>query len=415
VTSDRPEIPLDIRTATADDFTALCDLLAVAFADDFPDDEREHDRLVFEPERNLLMVDGDTIVGNAGAYTRELTVPGAVSMPAAHVTLVAVSPTYRRQGVLTRLMTRQLRDSREAGEPVAVLWASEGRIYQRFGYGLASTKLLLEIDIREVRLSPRAPAAAGRVRDAAPADARKDMALVYERVRPNRPGWSTRHEKWWDRVVDDPPSRRRGATARRALLFEGADGVDGYALWRTKAAWNSAGPDGEAQLQEIVAATPQAYATLWRFLLSVDLMRTVRYGYAATDEPLIHLVNEPRRLGARATDALWMRLVDVPEALVARRYAAPVDVVIEVDDALLPENAGRWRLRAVGDDVTCTPSADPADLVCDVSDLGAAYLGGVPLAALAAGGRVVERHQGALAAATAAFGWHRAPSAIEVF
>lgn len=410
MTSDR----LQIRPATADDFTALCDLLAVAFADEFPDDERERDRLVFEPERSLLMVDGDTIVGNAGAYTRELTLPGAVSVPAAHVTMVGVSPTYRRQGVLTRLMTRQLRDVREAGEPLAVLWASEGRIYQRYGYGLASTKLAFEIDGREVRLSSRAPAAGG-LHDAAPRDARKDLAQVYERVRPNRPGWSTRDERWWDWALDDPPSRRRGATARRALLCEGPDGVDAYALWRTKASWTPSGPDGEAQVIELVAATPAAYGALWRFLLSVDLTRTVRYGFAATDEPLLHLVNEPRRLGARSADALWLRLVDIPAALVARRYATPVDVVIEVDDVLLPENAGRWRLRVVGDDASCTPSADPAELVCDVADLSSAYLGGVSLAALAAAGRVVERHLGALAPASAAFGWHRAPSAIDVF
>jgi predicted acetyltransferase len=442
---------LEIRTATADDFVAVCDLLSAAFADEFPEDEREHDRFVFEPERDLLMVDGDTPVGNAGVYTRNLTLPGGVSVPAAHVTMVGVSPTYRRQGVLTRLMAQQLRDVRAAGEPVAVLWASEGRIYQRFGYGLACLKLSFEIDLREVRMSPRAAAAGGRLRDAAPRDARKDLQQVYERVRLQRPGWSTRDERWWDRAVNDPASRRRGATAHRAVLYETGDGIDGYALWRTKASWSPAGPDGEARVGEFVAATPEAYSALWRFLLTMDLMRTLRFSYAAVDEPLLYLVNEPRRLNANATDALWARLVDVPAALEARRYAAPLDVVIEVDDAMLPENAGRWRLRAIGDTaqredrslrgpqsqasstaqredrslrgpqsqasytVSCTPSADPAELACDVSDLGAAYLGEASLAALGAAGRVVERRPGALAAASAAFGWYRAPSAIEVF
>ncbi len=406
---------LEIRTATADDFPTLSEMLAGAFAYDFADDERDRDRIVFEPERNLLMVDGETVVGNAGAYTRDLTLPGAVSVPAAHVTMVGVSPTYRRRGVLTRLMTRQLRDVREAGEPVAALWASEGRIYQRYGYGLACLKLSYEIDLREVRLSPRATAATGRLRDAAPRDARKDLQQVYERVRPHRPGWSSRDERWWDWTLDDPASRRSGMTVQRAVLFDSGESTDGYVLWRTKPDWNAAGPAGELRVVEIAAATPQAYAALWRFLLSFDLMRTARFGFAALDDPLLYLVDEPRRLSARASDALWVRLVDVPAALEARRYAAPLDVVIEVDDVLLPENAGRWRLRATGDDASCTPSADPADLVCDVADLSAAYLGGTSLAAMAAGGRVVERHAGALVAATTAFGWHRAPSAIEVF
>ena len=43
-------------------------------------------------------------------------------------------------------------------------------------------------------------------------------------------------------------------------------------------------------------------------------------------------------------DNLWVRLLDVPAALAGRRYAAPVDVVLDVHDARLPANAGRWRL-----------------------------------------------------------------------
>lgn len=411
MTADR----LEIRTATEDDFPAVWDLLSYAFAGGFDDEDRERERPVFEPSRSLLMVDGGTVVGHTGTFTRELTVPGGLATPAAHVTLVGVSPLYRRRGVLTRLMQPQLLDARVAGDTIAVLWASEGRIYQRYGFGLAATRLSFEAEIRELRLSSRAPAIAGRLRDAGPAAARKDLMQVYERVRLARPGWSTRDERWWDRVLDDPPSHRYGASARRALLFESAEGVDGYALWRTKPSWGANGPEGEVQVDELVAATTPAYAALWRFLLAVDLTRTVRYWHGSADEPLLHLVDEPRRLGARAADALWVRLVNLPEALVARRYQAAVDVVIEVDDPLVPANAGRWRLRAVGDDVTCTHSADPAELVCDVADLGAAYLGGISLGALAAAGRVVERHPGALAAASAAFGWHRAPSGIEVF
>ena len=50
-----------------------------------------------------------------------------------------------------------------------------------------------------------------------------------------------------------------------------------------------------------------------------------------------------------------------------------------------------------------------------MSDLATAYLGGSTLAALAAAGRVRERRPGAVAEASTAFGWWRAPSAIEIF
>src|SRR5262249_2011629 len=160
--------------------------------------------------------------GSAAAFTRTLSVPGAAPVPAAHVTMVGVLPTHRRQRVLTRLMHRQLRDVQDAGEPVAVLWASEGRIYHRFGYGLATTRLLLEADPGRCAPRPRAPPGAGRLRDALPADVRKDLIEVHERGQPTRPGWSGRNERWWDRLLGDPPPLRRGAGPRRALLFEGA-------------------------------------------------------------------------------------------------------------------------------------------------------------------------------------------------
>jgi predicted acetyltransferase len=412
-----PSDDLRLRTATADDFEAVWEVLGQAFGEDLPEDSAALDRLVFEPDRNLVFVEGDTVVANAGVCTRDLTIPGAV-VPGAHVTMVGVRPTHRRRGLLTRLMHRQLRDIREAGrEPVALLWASEGRIYQRFGYGQASMKLALEIDKREVTLLPRVSTGAGRLHGALPAEARKNLIDVYERVRGQRTGWSSRDERWWDRILGDPPSARRGASAIRAALYEGAEGFEGYALWRAKSDWDETGPTGQTQVREVVTSTPQAYGALWGFLLSIDLARSVRYWGAAIDEPLLHLVNEPRRLGSHLGDALWVRVVDVPVALTARRYAGPLDTVIEVDDALLVENAGRWRLRTTGAGVaaTCTPTSEPVDLSCDVSDLGAAYLGGVSLATLAAGGRVRELRPGALAAASTAFSWHRPPSTLEVF
>jgi predicted acetyltransferase len=147
----------------------------------------------------------------------------------------------------------------------------------------------------------------------------------------------------------------------------------------------------------------------------MDLTRSVGYWHGALDEPLQYLVNEPRRLGARVGDALWVRLTDVPAALSARRYSAGTDVVIEVTDAVLPDNAGRWRLSASPAGATCEHTTDRADLSCDVSALSAVYLGDTGFAALAAGGRVREHTPGAVASASAAFGWPTAPSAIEIF
>lgn len=408
------ELPL--RAATSDDWDSISRLLSNVFNDPFDEDVAEADRAIFEAERTLVATDRDEIVGTAGAFTRDMTVPGAI-VPAAHVTMVGVAPEYRRRGLLRRMMRRQLDEVYEAGrEPFAVLWASEGRIYPRFGYGLAAARLLFEIDTREVVLAEPGSYSPGRLRASDPATARNELAKVYDQLRADRPGWIGRDERWWGYVLQDLPSRRQGATELRVTLHEGQSGVDGYALWRVKSSWDYGGPQSRVQVREVIAADPSAYVSLWRFLLSVDQTRSAHYGFGAPDEPLIYLAGEPRRLGGRLGDALWVRLVNVGTALAARRYAAPVDLVIDVTDTLLPRNSGGWRLRADGSGTaTATRTAEPADLACDVAALGAVYLGGGSLGTLAAAGRIQERRPGAVAAADAAFGWHRAPSGLEVF
>jgi predicted acetyltransferase len=405
-----------LRPGTADDWDDISVLLGQLFHSGDEPELRSVEGSVFEPDRSLVAVDGDTIAGHAAAYTRDLTVPGAV-LPAAHVTLVGVAPTHRRRGLLTRMMHRQLTEVAAAGrEPIAVLWASETKIYPRYGYGMAAQRLTAEIMTREIRLADTPPPAAdGRLRMVDPAQDIADLAKVYEQLRPERPGWSNRDDRWWRFVLADLPALRDGGTPLRAVVHDTPHGPTGYALWRTKEGWDAHGPNADVRVREVVAADPVAYAALWRFVLGIDLARTASVGFLALDDPLQHLVDEPRRLGARLSDALWVRIVDLPRALATRRYAAPLDVVLDVTDPLLTANTGRWRLTAGPDAVTCVPTGDPADLACTVLELGAAYLGGPSLAALAAAGRVRELTPGALHRASTAFGWHRMPNPTEVF
>ncbi|GGQ78418.1 UPF0256 protein [Couchioplanes caeruleus subsp. azureus] len=399
---------------TAEDWDTISDLLGRVFHHTPSREERDIEGAVFEPERSLVVEDAGTVVGHAAAYTRELTVPGAI-VPAAHVTAVGVAPTHRRRGLLTRMMHRQLREVAAAGrEPIAVLWASETRIYPRFGYGPAAQRLLMNVMTREIQL----PAAVGdgRLRLVEPLASIAELTKVYEGLRATRTGWSNRDERWWRFVLADPASRREGATALQGVVYETADGPTGYALWRTKSRWNDHGPDCEVRVREVVAADPEAYLALWRFVLSIDLARTATVPYAAVDEPLQYLVDEPRRLGSTLADALWIRIVDLPRALTARRYAAPLDVVLDVTDPLLAPNTGRWRLTVdASGKAGCARTDDAADLACTVRELGTAYLGAVSPATLGAAGAVRELTPGALQAVSTAFRWHLLPNPTEMF
>jgi predicted N-acetyltransferase YhbS len=120
---NEPELP--IRAGRPGDWGLVAPLISQAFHVTPDAEVLELEGSVHEAERALLAEDGGTVVGHVTAFTRELTVPGAV-LPAAHVTGVAVAPTHRRRRLLTRMMHRQLQEVREAGhETIAVLWASE--------------------------------------------------------------------------------------------------------------------------------------------------------------------------------------------------------------------------------------------------------------------------------------------------
>ncbi len=364
-----------------------------------------------ELDRSLALWEGDRAVATAGIYSRELTVPGAV-VPCAGITWITVAPTHRRRGVLTAIMRRQLEEIRAAErEPVAALWAAEASIYGRFGYAPASRRGGWTGRTERMRLRPGVDTGTGTVRPAEPAEFRAAAAALHERLRREVPGNLARNEIWWDRVMLDEPEDRKGRPALQLVLHTEADGTPaGYATYRRKARWSeSSEPEGELVVGEVRAATPAAYAALWRYLLSIDLVRTVTAPMASDDDPLRHLLADVRALHARPVDALWVRLIDVGRALSARRYPAPLDMVFEVRDEFCPENTGRWHLWGHPAGAFCDRTDRDPDIVLGIEELSAAYLGGVSLASLQAAGRVHEVSPGAVVQASTGFGWPVSP------
>ncbi|MFJ7298618.1 GNAT family N-acetyltransferase [Streptomyces sp. NPDC099088] len=366
-------------------------------------EERELWNALTEYDRSLGVWDGEECVGTAGAFSFRVTVPGGASVPAAGVTMVSVAATHRRRGVLTAMMRRQLDDLRAGNEPLAVLTASEPAIYGRFGYGIGTLQINAEIDTGRVRLSVPPGTDDVRLRYAAPGDVLDVCEAVYARRVPERPGMLARQPGWERLQVLDPEGERDGASPLQCVVAERDGSAVGYTRFRVKPGWGPAGHDGVVQLEDLEGTDPPARAALWRFLSDVDLTTTLRTRGRPVDEDWQHLVSDIRRCQVRLKDALHVRLVAVGAALEARTYQAPVDVVLEVEDAFCPWNEGRWRLTGDAKGASCVRTGDSPDLALSVRELGAAYLGGVPLASLAAAGRVRELRQGALAEASMAF------------
>jgi predicted acetyltransferase len=337
-----------------------------------------------------------------------MALPGGATVPTAGVTWITVSPTHRRRGVLTAIMRRQLDEVRAAGrEPVAALWAAEGAIYGRFGYAPATRRGGWTGQTARLRLRPDVDCGTGTVQLVEAEAFLAAAAPLHDRLRRWVPGNMARDERWWTRwLLDRPEDRRDGPPQQHALHVEADGTVTGYALYRLKGGWtHNGGSEAVLTVVEVRADTPAAYAALWRFLFSHDLVRTIEAPDASADEPVQHLLADPRAWLARPADALWVRLVDVGEALSARRYPARIDLVFEVRDRFCDWNDGRWHVWGHPAGAFCDRTDRDPDLVIDIEALSAAYLGGVSLAALQAAGRVTEISPGAVTAASTAFAW----------
>jgi len=398
---------MELRPAREDEFDAFSAAVLTAFHEELTDDERKRYMKIHEPARSLAWYDDGRIVATSSLFTRDITVPGGATVPVGAVTAVAVQPTHRRRGLLTAMMRRQLENIRDAGEPIAALWASEGAIYGRFGFGVAAQTAELRARRPAARLAAPPPPAGRPLVAGIAGEHEEIMRAVHARAVPTRPGMLTRPGPWWDERLYETESDREGSHPLRAVVSE----ADAYALYSVRRKWDADGPASDVVVREVVAATRAGHAAIWAYLLDLDLTATVSWQLAPSDEPLWLALTDPRAVKRTLWDGLWVRIVDVPAALRARAYAADPEVVVEVRDGFCPWNEGRYRLSGGGADVT----GDEPDLVLDAGVLGAVYLGGTLLSDLAAAGRVEERTPGSVARASAAFRGDVAPWCPEIF
>ena len=396
--------------------------LDLAFGEQLGDAEFEHDRLQLELDRIIGAVDGDAWVGAGGACAFRLTVPGG-EVGAAGMTAIGVVPSHTRRGVLRQMMRWLFDQARERGEPVAILWASESAIYQRFGYGMGT--LVGTFDIERLRVRFARPAEpVGRMRLVDRDEAIRLIPPVYEAVRPAMPGAVSRHDvKWRHELLDDAEWTRRGNGPKFMAVLEVDGAARGYAIYRVKNDWDERGPNNTITTMEVVGVDAAAERAVWEWVFGIDLVGHVKGWRVQVPHPLMLQLAEPRRLGMNVREGLWLRILDVRAALEARTYRGPGSLTLELTDKFCPWNAGRWGLSVDGDGTvpgargvaSVTPFTGDPDIILDTSDLAAVYLGAFRFGDLARAGRVVECRSGAVAAADALFATAVAPWCSTMF
>ena len=388
-----------LRLVDEDELDEYAKAVTRGFGHHFDANIFESYRAAISSGRALAAFDGGDIVGTVLSYSLELYVPGGM-LPATLLDSVTVQPTHRRQGILTKMTAWSMKDFHERGEVLSCLGASESVIYGRFGYGPATLQVDFTLERPHTKFS-RFPEVGGRLRFVEKPEARSLFPGITHRACSERPGYLKGSEKLWDLYLADPEPSREGASALFMVVYEEDGRPEGYVTYRIR--------EGRVIVHELMPATREAHAALWRYCFGIDLMHTTHATKRPLDDPLPWMLADPRRLRQSVRDDLWLRLVDVREALARRTYSSEGRLVREIRDAFCPWNEGRYSLQGGPDGADCKPTSSEPDLVLSAGDLAAGYLGAISFTNLSIAGRAEERKKGALEVADAMFRSSQAP------
>ncbi|WP_394770721.1 GNAT family N-acetyltransferase [Lacisediminihabitans sp.] len=344
----------------------------------------------------------DSPVATVSSWPAELTVPGRRSVTAWAISAVTVAPTHRRLGIARAMLEAELRTAHRLEVPVAMLTVSEATIYGRFGFAPSAMTADWRIDTTRAKWTGKE--ASGRVQFVSLEHLRDEGLAIVERVRLRTPGQMEFGGQLWTRLFGLVGDDKDAAKHLRAVRFDDAAGVaQGFAVYRiTESPTDFAAHTLDVKF--LVAATDDAYAGLWRFLLEQDLVSELTATLRPVDEAVLWQVSDFRAVRvAQRRDHLWTRILDVTAALEARHYSRSGRTVLEVSDPL-GFAATRVLLDVAADgSATAAPfdgdvPDDAAAVALSVNALSALYLGGVSAVSLTIAGRITElREDSALA------------------
>jgi len=360
---------------------------------------------LFEPGRTVGAFAAGQLVGTAAAETSGLTLPGGAIVGHAAVTRIGVLPSFTRKGIATDLIRHQLHDFAARGEVVATLRASEATIYERYGYGVASSSQTVEVQTARAALRPDV-GAGGPVRLLDADEAWDVLPRICAANRPSRQGTVDRPAVWWQGLR----LRTESFSGASYVAVHGEPGSEsGFARYRPidTETW-FVSDQRTIVIEDFFAPTTDAYLGLMRFLLRLDLVDRVTFWMLPVDDPLPWLLLDRRAARVTAVhDETWLRVIDAQQALTARRYQGEGAVTIAVNDPLLPNNSASFSIAADGADKTDRR----AQVHVDIEGLGAVLLGGTTWRSLAVAGLARTDDPAALAVADRLFAVPDAPHA----
>ena len=305
----------------------------------------------------------------------------AISVAA--VNSVGTLPIYRRRGYLRRTTTAHFESIHERGEqPIAILWPSMAAIYQRYGYAYVTTRKAYNVDPYYLDFL-RPQTVTGSFREIGD-DEFPIIVDLYRKFRADRTAYIHRSRDQWNYgILASPPAS--GLLVK--VVYQEDNEPLGYAVYTIETS-NNLGSGQRLIIRDFVWLTFSAYQAIWNYFANMDLVSNIVWRYVPGDDPLPHLVLEPRRLNITSLDGMLGRIIDVEKALPGRLYDEEGILTFEIIDDFCPWNQGRWKLKASPDGSSVTRTDDEPQLVMPVSTLALLAFGQISATEAARMGRI---------------------------
>ena len=286
------------------------------------------------------------------------------AIPVAAVNSVGTLPVYRRRGYLRRVTAAHFESIHERGEqPIAILWPSRAAIYQRYGYACVTTRKTYNVDPYYLDFI-RPQAVTGSFREVGD-DEFAVIVDLYRKFRADRTAYIHRSRAQWDYgILGSPPAN--GLLVK--VVYQEDNEPLGYAVYTIEES-NEPGHEQRLIIRDLVWLTFSAYQAIWNYFANMDLVSNIIWRYVPVDDPLPHLVLEPRLLNITSHDGMLGRIIDVEKALPGRHYDEEGVLTFEIIDDFCSWNQGRWKLEVSPAGSSITRTDDEPQLVMPVSTL----------------------------------------------
>jgi len=282
---------------------------------------------------------------------------------------VSVEPESRGRGFAKRLMLETLEQARARGVALSTLYPATVTLYRKVGYELAGNRYRYTAPLArlptfksELTIEPLTASHEGEVE------------AMYRELAREQPGYLDRGSYIWNRVKNPDGEPARG------VIVQGARGIEGYLYVRHQMVGEYS---YDLRVTDLVVRTSDAARRLFAFLADHRSTGGSANWCAGPMVPWLFVFPE-RVFDVTVSDRWMLRLVHAEAALAQRGYPAALktELDLEIDDATLPANSGRYILRLEAGRATVERSAGAGRIRIDTRGLAALYTGFATPAAL---------------------------------